>query len=98
MSCSVGNPGTPVPLPGASDVQWPRLRIGMAMQMDNPCTEGTTFADAMLGALAENGGPTPTMLPPAGSPALGIGTDCPSTDQRGEPRPATGCASGAVEP
>jgi hypothetical protein len=31
------------------------------------------------------------------SPVLGIGSDCPSTDQRGQPRPADGCDAGAVE-
>lgn len=98
MTCSVGNPGTPVPLPGENNVQWPRYRNGDRMIEDNPCTEGTIFADAMLGPLGDNGGPTPSMVPPAGSPALGIGTDCPTVDQRGEPRPASGCAAGAVEP
>jgi hypothetical protein len=51
----------------------------------------------MLGALGDNGGDTETMLPAAGSPAIGIGTGCPATDQRGQPRPAA-CTAGAVEP
>lgn len=41
--------------------------------------------DAKLGALADNGGPTRTMLPRADSPALGTGNPAvpPATDQRG---------------
>jgi hypothetical protein len=57
-----------------------------------------------LGALADNGGPTLTVLPQAGSPALDAippgtpGLCEPGTDQRGEPRPAgAGCDIGAVE-
>jgi len=61
---------------------------------------------ARLGALADNGGPTPTMLPLAGSPALGVGSPdpvsqantaaCLPADQRGTAR-AAGCDAGAVE-
>lgn len=98
MTCSVGNPGTPVPLPGSGNVQWPLLRNGPAMNEDNPCTEGITFEDAMLGALGDNGGPTPTMMPPTGSVAIGLGADCPATDQRGEARDTATCTAGAVEP
>jgi len=65
--------------------------------------------DPMLGALAQNGGPTESMLPSSASPAAGVipsGTTvnsvsvCPGTDQRGAPRPyppATKCSIGAVE-
>jgi hypothetical protein len=62
-----------------------------------------------LGRLANNGGPTKTMLPAAGGPAddvipkgtilRGV-TVCPGTDQRGAVRPAKGdvrCTIGAVE-
>lgn len=98
MTCSVGNPGTPVPLPGDANIQWPMIRNGDAMVEDNLCTVGTSFADAMLEALGDNGGPTPTMAVPSGSPAIGIGTDCPSTDQRGEPRDTANCAAGALQP
>ena len=62
----------------------------------SPCTSGITAADPLLGPLGGNGGPTETMIPSAGSPAYGAGSDCPATDQRGEPRAAT-CTSGAVE-
>lgn len=57
-------------------------------------------ADPLLGALADNGGFGQTMLPAAGSPAIDAGDDarCPSTDQRGKPRPqGTQCDIGAVE-
>jgi hypothetical protein len=59
----------------------------------------------LLGPLKDNGGPTPTHLPLAGSPAVDAGdnTGCPATDQRGLPRPLDGtggpvvCDIGAVE-
>jgi len=98
MTCSIGSPGSPTTLPGENNVQWPRLRNGPSMNDDNPCTEGILFSDAMLMPLADNGGPTPTMMPPPGSVVIGIGGSCPETDQRGEPRPPEGCAAGAVEP
>ena len=62
-----------------------------------PCTGSIKIADPMLGPLQDNGGPTHTMLPAAGSPAIGAGTNCAATDQRGMPRPAS-CTLGAVEP
>ncbi len=60
------------------------------------CSPGPTVEDPELGALANNGGVTQTMLPAAGSVAIGLGTDCPPTDQRGEPR-GEPCTAGAVE-
>ncbi len=66
-------------------------------------------AAPQLGVLGNNGGPTQTMLPAAGSPlveAIPVGACAPgiATDQRGFPRPAdgnddgsTGCDIGAVE-
>ncbi|MGH3745579.1 MAG: choice-of-anchor Q domain-containing protein, partial [Mycobacteriales bacterium] len=64
--------------------------------------------DASLGTLADNGGPTQTILPGATSPAanripastpVGGTTLCAGTDQRGIPRPSgeTACAMGSVE-
>jgi hypothetical protein len=50
--------------------------------------------------LANNGGPTLTHLPPAGSAAIdnGSGVGAPAIDQRGFPRPAGGAVDvGAVE-
>jgi len=56
----------------------------------------------LLGPLQNNGGPTMTMALAPGSPALGKipahGAGCPSTDQRGVPRPqGTACDVGAFE-
>ena len=62
--------------------------------------------DPQLEDLADNGGPTLTQAPKAGSPAIdhGDNTDCPKTDQRGAFRPADGdgdqiaiCDIGALE-
>lgn len=63
-------------------------------------------ANPLLGALGDNGGPTRTMAPQAGSLAIdgGDNTNCASTDQRGFYRPIDGngdgvgrCDIGAVE-
>ena len=64
----------------------------------------------LLGSLANNGGPTQTMLPATTSPAANVIPNptlplrgvavCPATDQRGLARPGhgeTGCTIGAVE-
>lgn len=83
---------------GGGNVQWPVQRAGGGS--DDPdalCTNGILVQDPQLGPLADNGGPTPTLLPAAASPAVGRGVDCPSTDQRGEPRRRGACTSGAVE-
>lgn len=62
-----------------------------------------TVGNPLLGALAENGGPTETMLPGEGSSAIGIvpsGSCSPYMDQRGDTRPGSGkssCDAGAVE-
>jgi CSLREA domain-containing protein len=53
-----------------------------------------------LGGIGGGGGPTPTHVPLAGSPALDLGPllSCPAEDQRGQLRPAgTGCDAGSVE-
>jgi hypothetical protein len=73
---------------GSGNLQWP--------DDGSLCTEDPVMADPMLGALGDNGGDTRTMLPAPGSPAAGIGTDCPDTDQLGNPRPDP-CTAGAVE-
>ena len=59
-------------------------------------------ADAKLGALADNGGPTQTMLPLPGSPAIDAGSNSLAsalkTDQRGLPRVSGAAVDiGAVE-
>jgi CSLREA domain-containing protein len=62
--------------------------------------------DPQVEDLADNGGPTLTQAPKAGSPTIdrGDNTDCPKTDQRGAFRPADGdgdqiavCDIGAFE-
>jgi hypothetical protein len=51
-----------------------------------------------LGTLMNNGGPTRTELPNAGSLAIGLGGSCPAVDQRGLFRTPVGpCDAGAVE-
>ena len=90
MQCSFS------PAPGAFDMQWPRDHL-VGGAPDFPCVDGIVFADPALGALADNGGPTPTLVPAGGSPLRGAGRDCPATDQRGQPRNAAQCTIGAVE-
>lgn len=66
----------------------------------NTCGSGMVYADPKLGALQDNGGATPTMLPAAGSAAIDTGTctGAPTTDQRGVARPqGNTCDIGAVE-
>lgn len=56
-----------------------------------------TTGDAKLGVLDDHGGPSLTVNLLTGSPAIAIASACPATDQRGKPRPATGCDDGAYE-
>ena len=81
---------------GSADVQWPQKRPvgGLA---DNPCVTGILFVDPQLGALASNGGPTPTLAPAAASPLRKAGRGCAATDQRGVARNTAACTIGAVE-
>jgi hypothetical protein len=72
---------------GGGNVQYP----GGAL-----CSAGPLVEDPLLGALGDNGGTTETLLPAAGSPAIGLGTGCPTADQRGERR-AEPCTAGALE-
>jgi hypothetical protein len=67
---------------------------------------GNLNANPLLGSLGSYGGPTQTMLPGPGSPAIDSGTNtgCPGTDQRGMIRPQDGngdeitiCDMGATE-
>jgi hypothetical protein len=92
LNCMGSSYATP-PGQGSNNLQWPN---GKKDDMD--CTTGITRADPMMGTLGDNGGPTPTVLPQAGSPAIGAGTNCPTTDQRGMPRETAKCTLGAVEP
>ncbi len=59
---------------------------------DLPSSLVVSTADPKLGPLQNNGGLVPTLLPQSGSPVLGTGDPslAPTTDQRGQPRPANG--------
>lgn len=96
------NPGAPMQCQvtgsGDGDLQWPMNHV-VGGGADAKCTPTTTFADPLLGPLDDHGGASPTAVPAAGSPAIGAATTgCPATDQRGMPRPASGCTAGSVEP
>jgi hypothetical protein len=54
-------------------------------------------ADAGLGPLQDNGGPTHTHAPRPGSPAVDAGASCPVVDQRGFFRPGDGNGDGTAE-
>jgi beta-glucanase (GH16 family) len=75
---------------------------GFNVISDGSCNpNGTTdqsFTDALLGSLADNGGPTLTHALLAGSPAIDAGDNavCPATDQRGVSRDAA-CDVGSFE-
>jgi predicted outer membrane repeat protein len=90
MACSVGSSA------GTGDLQWPATH-SVCATADLACTGGTVFSNPQLGVLQGNGGPTQTMAPLPGSPALGLGQNCPATDQRGVARPPGGCTAGAVQ-
>jgi len=94
INCTNLPPGAGAPASGMGNLQWPMTNLAGD---DFLCATGVTFGDPLLGALADNGGPTRTLLPAAGSPAIGLGSACPPADQRGNPR-GEPCAAGAVEP
>ncbi len=77
---------------GGGNYQWPS---GTGQKK---ATSSVTFADTLLGPLADNGGPTFTRLPAPGSPAVNGGTNtlCPPLDQRGLPRVGN-CDAGSAE-
>ena len=63
-------------------------------------TSDLIYGDPLLGALANNGGPTYTMMPAATSPVIGLAdpSGAPATDQRGFTRTTNGLADmGSVE-
>jgi hypothetical protein len=69
---------------GSNNLQWPQMRSGGG-GAEIAVSPGTTFADAILSPLADNGGLTQTMAIPSTSPAVNAGTstNAPPTDQRG---------------
>ena len=79
---------------GGGNIQWPATKNNG--NADMPCVEGILFADPLLGELADNGGPTPTLALGAGSPAIDLGANCPTTDQTGAVRETT-CDAGAIQ-
>jgi len=76
------------PFTGQYNVQWPNAQA---------CAQGTTFVNPALGAVGNNGGPTPTLLPGNTNAVRGVGRNCPSTDQRGRARVTNACSAGSVE-
>jgi hypothetical protein len=91
MQCQVGT------VTGTGDLQWPVDHVNGG-GADALCAPGIyEGGDPDLGPLGSHGGPVPTMVPAASSPAQGRGTGCPATDARGMPRSASSCTSGAVE-
>jgi CSLREA domain-containing protein len=77
---------------------------GHNLEDDDQCGLGAdgdkVDTDPLLGALADNGGPTPTRALLGASPAADAAAadDCPATDQRGVARPqAAACDIGAFE-
>jgi predicted outer membrane repeat protein len=91
MQCQVGT------IAGTGNMQWPKNHVNGG-GADALCAPGIyEDADPALGPLGDHGGPVPTLLPGAASPALGRGTGCPATDARGKARTAGACTAGAVE-
>jgi predicted outer membrane repeat protein len=105
--------GTPPNATSNLRVQLPgrhQLPAGTVARPVPAATDVVTTTDPLLGALANNGGPTATLLPGAGCPLLDkipasarqtapLATGV-TTDQRGVPRPDAGspsCDVGAVE-
>lgn len=91
------------------DGSHPLISNGNNLASDNSCNlnlaSDLPATDPQLGPIADNGGPTQTVVPLAGSLAIDTGsnTGCPATDQRGGVRPRDGgsgsaiCDIGAVE-
>jgi hypothetical protein len=79
-------------MPGDHNLQWP----APASDVDAACSAGILLVDPLLGALADNGGPTATIPLGAGSPAIDAGEGCSPTDQRGLARVGA-CDLGAFE-
>jgi len=76
------------PVSGNNNMQWPQVRPNSFGQQEAAVTPGAIFADALLGALADNGGLTQTLALPGTSPGIdaGLADGAPTYDQRGDPR------------
>ncbi|MEM7139927.1 MAG: choice-of-anchor Q domain-containing protein [Actinomycetota bacterium] len=74
------------------------ITLTSVLNDDGTCGSGPLVGvDPLLGPLQDNGGPTSTRAPLAGSPAIDAATGtCPATDQRGETRPRDGDGDGAA--
>jgi predicted outer membrane repeat protein len=92
--------------PSGPDIFGTAISQGYNLVKDITSTTFTTTAgditgsDPLLGALADNGGPTRTMALLSGSPAIDTGTcfGAPTADQRGMTRPQNSlCDMGAYE-
>jgi CSLREA domain-containing protein len=73
---------------------------GHNIESATSCGFDRANTNPLLGFPGDNGGPTDTFLPSAGSPAIDAAADCPgpADDQRGAARPAGGaCDIGSVE-
>ncbi|MBN2802337.1 MAG: hypothetical protein JXR91_04505, partial [Deltaproteobacteria bacterium] len=78
---------------GANVLQW---RSESSDGGGDSCIDSVTVADPLLAENpADNGGPTRTLLLKDTSPALQAGSECESTDQRGESRNPEECDLGA---
>jgi hypothetical protein len=69
-------------------------------QLGTACAVSGSIAepnDALIGPLADNGGPTETVKLLSGSDAIAIAATCPKKDQRGKPRPEEDCDAGSFE-
>lgn len=64
---------------------------------DDRCGAEVTSDPVLAPELADHGGFTWTLALGEDSPALDTGSDCPATDQRGEPRDVSKCDLGAFE-
>ena len=80
------------------NLQYPVTRKGGGSDNSNAlCSDGVIEENPLLGSLQNHGGPTLTIPPAQDSPAAGQGhSNCPKTDQRGQPR-HTPCTIGAYE-
>ena len=78
------------PTTGSNNLQWPLVRPNSFGQQELAVTPSSSFASALLVAIANNGGPTQTHGLAAGSPAINAGSSigAPAIDQRGAARDA----------